>query len=61
MADTTTVMALPFPEGTDANDVPADVQALASSGSMVSGTSYQGGLSWTTDDAWPSSLPGSAV
>jgi len=29
MADTTTVMALPFPEGTDANDVPADVQALA--------------------------------
>jgi hypothetical protein len=29
MADTTTVMALPFPEGADANDVPADVQALA--------------------------------
>jgi len=29
MADTTTVMALPFPEGADANDVPADMQALA--------------------------------
>ena len=29
MADTTTVMALPYPEGSDANDVPADVQALA--------------------------------
>jgi hypothetical protein len=29
MADTTTVMALPFPEGSDANDVPADMQALA--------------------------------
>ena len=29
MADTTTVMALPYPEGSDANDVPADMQALA--------------------------------
>ena len=29
MADITTVMALPFPEGADANDVPADMQALA--------------------------------
>lgn len=29
MADTTTVLALPFPEGSDANDVPADMQALA--------------------------------
>ena len=29
MADTTTVLALPFPEGSDANDVPADIQALA--------------------------------
>ena len=29
MADTTTVMALPFPEWSDANDVPADMQALA--------------------------------
>jgi len=29
MADTTTVLGLPFPEGTDANDVPADMQALA--------------------------------
>ena len=29
MADTTTVLALPFPEGADANDVPADMQALA--------------------------------
>jgi len=29
MADTTDVMALPFPEGSDANDVPADMQALA--------------------------------
>lgn len=29
MADTTDVLALPFPEGADANDVPADMQALA--------------------------------
>ena len=29
MADTTTVLAMPFPEGSDANDVPADIQALA--------------------------------
>ena len=29
MADTTTVLGLPFPEGSDANDVPADMQALA--------------------------------
>jgi hypothetical protein len=29
MADTTTVTAMPYPEGADANDVPADMQALA--------------------------------
>lgn len=29
MADVTDVLALPFPEGADANDVPADLQALA--------------------------------
>lgn len=29
MADVTDVLALPFPEGADANDVPADMQALA--------------------------------
>ena len=29
MTDTTTVLAIPFPEGSDANDVPADMQALA--------------------------------
>ena len=29
MADTTTVLALPFPEGSDNNDVAADMQALA--------------------------------
>ena len=29
MADTTTVLGLPFPEGSDANDVPADIEALA--------------------------------
>ena len=27
MADTTTVMALSYPEGSDANDVPADMSA----------------------------------
>jgi hypothetical protein len=31
------------------------------SGSQVSGTRYQGSISWTTDDAWPPSLPGSAA
>jgi hypothetical protein len=29
MADTTDVLSLPFPEGSDANDVPADMEALA--------------------------------
>ena len=29
MADSTTVTGIPFPEGPDANDVPADMQALA--------------------------------
>ena len=29
MADVTDVLALPFPEGADANDVPADIEALA--------------------------------
>ena len=29
MADTTDVLSLPFPEGSDANDVPADIEALA--------------------------------
>ena len=30
MADTTTVLGLPFPEGADANDVPADMQMTVS-------------------------------
>ena len=29
MAATTTVLGMPYPEGSDANDVPADIQALA--------------------------------
>ena len=37
MADTTDVLALPFPEGADANDVPADMQALAERDDEVPG------------------------
>lgn len=31
------------------------------SATHVSGTAVQGSISWTTDDAWPASLPGSAA
>ena len=30
-------------------------------GSWASGGRYRGGVSWSTSDAWPSSLPGTAA
>jgi hypothetical protein len=46
--------------GTTVSLYMSSVYGIAS-GSQVSGTRYQGSISWTTDDAWPSSLPGSAA